>query len=166
MANKIFHLTEGTIHTELFFAGSIHRLEDSTSQNPSTVDREVVLVESSMMEDPSPSNSSAAALHPPLFSYIDSEDCSCQIYISPGRWDEANQLLIDKDWEALSQFPPWSDQPPLPPAHVNQMNYTDGRDGTKRSIYLPRGSDKRATQLFVNEDWASLEKEFEVWGEF
>jgi hypothetical protein len=53
------------------------------------------------------------------------------------------------------------------------MTYVPGKpwdeaksDGDKeRRIYLPQGTASRATKLFVDNDWAALEREFEDHGE-
>ena len=102
-----------------------------------------------------------------MIYYEDNAKQLHEIYVAPGRWDHANQLIEAEQWEELrSQFPPWSDQPPLGPRECNQMSYTDGRTGAQRTIYMPKGTMKRATELFVKEDWASLENEFEVWSKY
>lgn len=39
-------------------------------------------------------------------------------------------------------------------------------DGKRRTIYLPQGTAERATLLFVHEDWAALENEFEIYSKW
>lgn len=100
-----------------------------------------------------------------MMSYVDNNGHPHEIYVSPGRWNEAADLLDHEKWEELSKYPRWSDQPPLTPRWATQMNYTDGRTGAQKSIYMPQGTAVRAAGLFMKEDWAALEREFEDWSE-
>ena len=126
---------------------------------------------------PEPSNSlatdicqtadiSAAPLHPPMLSYVDNNNHRHEIYIAPGHWNQANDLLDNENWDALSQFPPWSDQPALSPRQTNVLNYIDRRNRAEKSIFLPQDTAERAVELFIKEDWAALEREFEDWSKY
>jgi hypothetical protein len=95
-----------------------------------------------------------------MIYYIDNTDKAHEIYIPTGRWTEANDLLEHEKWDELAKFPPWSDQPPLGPREVNQMTYTDGNTGSERIIHMPKGTAKRAAELYMNEDWEGLVREF------
>lgn len=101
-----------------------------------------------------------------MLSYVDQTNQRHEIYVAPGRWSQANDLLDDEKWDMLSEFPPWSDQPPLPMRQPNVLSYTDGRNGAEKSVFLPKGTYERATNLFVNEDWAALEQEFAEWSKY
>jgi hypothetical protein len=100
-----------------------------------------------------------------MLSYSDATNTPHEIFITPGRYHEALHLLERQDWKALSECPRWSDCPPLPPRDPDAMTYAtkdlDGKSEGVRTIYLPQGTAERATLLFVNEDWAALEREFE-----
>jgi hypothetical protein len=98
-----------------------------------------------------------------MMYYVDAADKGHEIFIPPGRWNEANDLLEHEKWDDLAKFPPWSDQPPLPPREADRMSYTDGRTGAQKAIHLPQGTLKRAAELYMNEDWAELEREFKDW---
>ena len=115
---------------------------------------------------PQTTDTSAAPPHPPMLSYVDNNDHRHEIYIAPSRWNQANDLLDNENWDALSQFPPWNDQPALSPRQVNVLSYTDGRNGAEKSIFLSQGTAERATELFVKEDWAALEREYEDWSKY
>jgi hypothetical protein len=102
------------------------------------------------------------APYPPMLAYLDASGNLHEIFISPGRYAKAVELLNAEDWDALSEFPRWSDQPPLGPRQPNSMMYMDGK-GIEREIFLPEGKAERAVELLMSEDWAGLGTEFEVY---
>jgi hypothetical protein len=105
---------------------------------------------------------STDAPHPPMLAYLDASGNPHEIFISPGRYAKAVELLNAEDWDALSEFPRWSDQLPLGGRQPNSMMYTDGK-GIEREIFLPEGKAERAVELLMREDWAGLETEFEIY---
>ncbi|KIW57042.1 hypothetical protein PV05_05647 [Exophiala xenobiotica] len=117
-----------------------------------------------------PEDSSPTGLNsvppPPMLSYQDGNGTLREIFVPASRYEEVLRLHEKQDWKALSQFSPWSDCPPPPQRHPDSMTYTpkgSEGDGKRRTIYLPQGTAERATLLFVHEDWAALENEFEIY---
>lgn len=96
-----------------------------------------------------------------MFAYFDASGNLHEIFIGPGRYAKAVELLDAKDWEALSEFPRWSDQPPLGGRQAESMTYTDGK-GIERKIFLPEGRAELAAELLMREDWTGLETEFDT----
>ena len=94
---------------------------------------------------------STEAPHPPKLAYLDASGNLHEIFISPGRYAKAVELLDAEDWDALSEFPRWSDQPPLSPRQPDAMMYKDGK-GIEREIFLPEGKAERAVELLMRED--------------
>ena len=105
---------------------------------------------------------STEAPHPPKLAYLDASGNLHEIFISPGRYAKAVELLDAEDWDALSEFPRWSDQPPLGPRQPDVMMYKDGK-GIEREIFLPEGKAERAVESLMKEDWTGLETEFEIY---
>ena len=89
-----------------------------------------------------------------------------EIYVPPGREEEILRLNEQDDWEALLKFPPFSDQPPLT-MRVNVAGYPLA-DGTYKMFHIPDDDAKHArmSELMEAQDYQSMEKEFEPWGEF
>jgi hypothetical protein len=100
----------------------------------------------------------------PLLRYEDGAGQLREIYVAPGKYKEAVKLLDAEDWEPLSHFPRWSDQPPLAPCQPNVLSYTNAQ-GIEKEVYLPKGKAQRASELVQEEDWDTLEKEFEPYSE-
>jgi hypothetical protein len=73
----------------------------------------------------------------------------------------ALELLDAEDWNALSKFPRWSDQPALGGQQPDLMTSTDGK-GFERNIFFPKGTAERAAELLVKEDRHGLETEFDM----
>jgi hypothetical protein len=104
-----------------------------------------------------------------MLSYEDGNGTLREIFVPSSRYEEAVRLLEKQDWKALSEFSPWSDCPALPPRYPGSMTYTpkgSEGDGKRRTVYLPQGTAERATLLLVNEDWAALENEFEIYSKW
>jgi hypothetical protein len=105
----------------------------------------------------------AKAGDPPMIQYHDGTGTLLEIFIPSGTYKQAMSLIEEQDWEALSQFPRWSDQPALESGQPNVMRYNDPRTGKDREIYLPLGTLKTASQLLMAEDWEGLGKNFMVY---
>jgi hypothetical protein len=97
-----------------------------------------------------------------MLAYLDGFENLHEIFVSPGRYAKALELIDAEDWNTLSKFPRRSDQPALGGQQTDIMTYAGGK-GFERKMFLPKGTAERAAELLMKEDWDGLETEFEIY---
>lgn len=75
-----------------------------------------------------------------------------------------NKSMTYKEMRKIYASLPKSLPRPTRTVECNMMSYTDGK-GTKKQIWMPKGTTRTACKHLEKEDWDALVK-FPVWGGF
>jgi hypothetical protein len=100
--------------------------------------------------------------------FLDSTGTEHEIFVPPGKEREIIELDENKDWDALMNFPAFSDRPPVSSMQPNCVSVPMGAGGSMVSFYIPEdeGKNDRVCELVSVEDYQTLEREFEPWGKY